>query len=502
MCRPAHATAGIGAVAPVGAVTLPAVRSSVKTLEDNRVKLTVELDEAEFEPEIEAAFKRIAREVRIPGFRPGRVPRRLLEARLGPQTGRVEALRASLPDYYARAVVEHDVDAIDAPSIEIVEGSESGPVCFDAVVEVRPMVAVSGYDSLRVQIPSPIVDPSEIDAEFDHFRQQFAELSGVSRAGQDGDHLRIDISCTLGGEAVDGLTASDYDYRLGAGAVVAEIDQNLRGASAGDILEFDAAHPDPDEDLPLRFRVLVKEILQTVLPELTDDFVATNSEYERVEDFRAAVHAAHSGTSTMRAAAARHEGIVDAIAALVIDDVPEGMVEGEAASHLESLVGDLSRQGYELDDYLATIGQSSEELTAGIRSRALRSVKLDLALRAVAAAEGLEADDDAVEAELRRALLVSSGNGDEENATAEAARFLQQLASSGRLSTMRSEMSKRAALEWITERVELVDHSGAVVDPELLNPPAPDESGDAAPDVAQDSDPTPDWDPLDNESAT
>ena len=175
-----------------GTGTIPAVQSSVETLTDNRVKLTVELDEAEFETEIEAAFKRIAREVRVPGFRPGRAPRRLLEAQLGHQAGRAEALRSSLPDFYVRAVVEHDIDVIDAPSIEITEGAESGPVAFDAVVDVRPAIEVSGYDELSVQIPSPAVDSDEITAEIDRFRQQFAELSPVSRAavGRGSSHHR------------------------------------------------------------------------------------------------------------------------------------------------------------------------------------------------------------------------------------------------------------------------------------------------------------------------
>ena len=271
--------------------TLAAVHSSVETLTDNRVKLTVELEEAEFETEVEAAFKRIAREVRIPGFRPGRAPRRLLEAQLGPLAGRAEALRASLPDYYARAVVEHDIDVIDAPQIEITEGSESGPVCFDALVDVRPAILVSGYGDLSVQIPNPAVDQAEILAEIDRFLQQFAELSPVSRAAVDGDHLRIDITGTLGGETIDGLTTSDYDYLLGTGAVVPEIDDNLRGATAGDILEFAADHPDPDEDGRLGFRVLVKEVQESVLPDLDDEFVAANTEFETAEEFRAALEA-------------------------------------------------------------------------------------------------------------------------------------------------------------------------------------------------------------------
>ena len=494
------------------------MRSSVETLEDNRVRLTVELDEAEFEPEVEAAFKRIAREVRIPGFRPGRVPRQLLEARLGHQAGRHEALRTALADYYARAVVKHDVDAIDLPDIEITEGAESGPVCFDAVVEVRPTVAVSGYDSLRVEIPSPLVEPGEIDAEIDGLRQQFAELSPVGRNAHDDDHLRIDISCTLGGETVDGLTASDYDYRLGTGAVVPEIDDNLRGASAGDILEFHAAHPDADEERRLSFRVLVKEVLETVLPDLDDDFVAANTEFDSVEGLRSAVEAGRSRTAVLRAASARHEAIVEAVAALVTDDVPQGMVDGEADSLLNSLVGDLSRRGYELEDYLDSVGQSREELEAGMRGSALRSVKLDLALRAVAAAEGLDADDDAVEAELRRAVLASradaAGAGAagaerageaqesedeavaEDEAAAEASRLRRELASTGRLSAMRSEMSKRAAMEWIVERVELIDPSGQAVDPGMLKLPEPDdrpvEEAEEAPDPDWDSDPYPD----------
>ena len=452
------------------------MHSSVETLTDNRVKLTIELDEAEFEIEVEAAFKRIAREVRIPGFRPGRAPRRLLEAQLGPQSGRAEALRASLPDYYARAVVEHDIDVIDAPKVEITEGSESGPVRFDAVVEVRPAVVVSGYDDLRVQIPSPVVDDAEILSEIDRLRQQFSELSTVSRAALDGDHLTIDITATLGGETMDGLTTSDYDYLLGTGAVVPEIDENLRGASAGHILEFAAAHPDPDEDRKLSFRVLVKEVQQAVLPDLDDEFVATNTEFETVEEFRAALEAVQARTRVMHAESVRRDATDAAIAGLVTDEVPETMVAAAIDARLVNLTGDLSRQGYELADYLAGIGQSPDEFEAGLRLGADRSIRLDLALRAVAAAEGLEADAEAVDAELRRAVLVA-GNGAEVDAAAEAARLRDALSASGQLSDMRSEISKRTALEWIVERVELVDPEGAVIDPELLRLPGADDVG-------------------------
>lgn len=453
------------------------MRSSVETLGENRVRLTIQLDETEFEPEIEAAFKRIAREVRIPGFRPGRAPRRLLEAQLGPQAGRAEALRASLPDYYLRAVVEHDVDAIDAPEINITDGSESGPVSFDAVVDVRPEIMVSGYDELSVEIPSPEVDEADVAAEIDRFRQQFAELEPVKRAARDGDHLTIDITGTLGGETVDGLTTSDYVYLLGTGAVVPEIDENLAGAVAGDILEFTAAHPDDDEDRPLRFRVLVKEVQETVLPALDDDFVDANTEFDTVSDFEATIRTGQARGRLLHAESARREAIAEAIADLVADEVPDAMVESEAEARIEGLAADLSQRGHELDDYLDSLGQSREEFETGVRLGASRSVKLDLALRAVAAAEGLEADDDAVDSELQQLVSVTSDDT-EVDASAEAERLREALASSGRLSDMRSQISKRAALEWITERVELRDSDGSVIDPELMK--LPDEVGDGA----------------------
>ncbi|MDE0517674.1 MAG: hypothetical protein OXH43_15190, partial [Acidimicrobiaceae bacterium] len=293
----------------------------------------------------------------------------------------------------------------------------------------------------------------------------------VKRAAVDGDHLTIDITGTLGGETIDGLTTSDYDYLLGTGAVVPEIDENLRGASAGDILEFLASHPDPEEDQKLRFRVLVKEVQEAVLPDLDDEFVDANTEFDTAEEFRAALETGQARTRVMYAESVRREAIASAVADLVTEEVPGAMISSEVEARRESLTRDLAQRGYELDDYLDSIGQSLEEFEDGLRLSADRSVKLDLALRAVALAEGLEADDEAVDAELEQAVLAAS-NGAEVDAAAEAARLRDALASSGQLSDMRSQISKRTALEWITERVELVDPDGEVIDPELLRLPA------------------------------
>ena len=236
------------------------MNSTLETLDDNKVKLTVVIDEAEFEPELDEAYKRIAKEVRIPGFRPGKVPRKLLEQRLGPEVAREEALRAALPTYYSQAVAENEVDVIAAPEIEITSGQADGPVEFDAVVEVRPSVHIAGHEGLRLEIDSPEVTPDDIDERLDSIRRQHAELAAVDRAAADDDHVTIDIAGTVDGEAVPGLTAEDYDYVVGSGAVVAEIDENLTGASAGDTVEFSAPHPDESQDSEIEFVITVKDV--------------------------------------------------------------------------------------------------------------------------------------------------------------------------------------------------------------------------------------------------
>ncbi len=152
------------------------MKTTVEPLEGNKVKLSVEVDEDEFDKAITDAFRKIAREVRIPGFRPGKAPRKVLEAGSAPEVGREQALHDALPEYYAQAVTDNDVDVIAAPEIDITAGQEEGAVAFDAVVEIRPVIEVPGYGGLRVEIPRPEATDDEIDAQIDRLRQVQAEL--------------------------------------------------------------------------------------------------------------------------------------------------------------------------------------------------------------------------------------------------------------------------------------------------------------------------------------
>ncbi len=217
------------------------MRSTSEALEGNRVKLTVEVDEDELRKAVDETFRKLQKEVNVPGFRPGKVPRRLLEVRLGSQAIRAEVIRHALPDYYAQAVEEADLDTIAAPEIDITAGEEDGPLAFDAVVEVRPKVSIAGYEGLVVTVPPLEPTQAEIDARIDRLREQFAQLSEVERPARDGDLVTVDVQGVRDGEPAEGLSADDFVYEVGTGGIGEGVDEALRGKKAGDIVDVEAA---------------------------------------------------------------------------------------------------------------------------------------------------------------------------------------------------------------------------------------------------------------------
>lgn len=450
------------------------MKATVEPVEGNKVKLSVEIDGAEFEREVDAAFRRIAGEVRIPGFRPGKAPRKLLEARIGTEVARGDALEHALPRYYAEAVTEHEVDVIAPPDIDITAGREDGDVAFDAVVEVRPVLNIGGYDSLRVTIDSPEVTDEEVDERIDRLRQSFAQLEVVQRPARDGDNVTIDVVGSQDGEPMGGLTADDYLYEVGTGAVVPELDEHLTGAKVGDILEFTADHPDPDED-PVQFRILVKDVKEKVLPESDDSFAAEASEFETVDELRADLTKRLGMAKKVQGQMQIQQKTAEALAELVDTDVPEALVDSEVQQRLEDLAMRLQAQGIGVEQYLATTGQDQAAFIAELRQTSAQGVKVDLALRAVVEAEQIDVSDDDLEVEY---VSVAERVGQK------PAQVRKQLERNGQVSAVRSDLRKRKALEWLIEQVELVDGSGTTIDRASLEV-EPESSGDAGADPAE-----------------
>jgi trigger factor len=433
------------------------MQAVVEPLEGNKVKLSVQVDEEEFEKAIDAAFRRIAREVRVPGFRPGKAPRRILEARFGKESGRAEALREALPDYYSQAIRDHDVDAIAPPKIDITAGEESGPVAFDAVVEVRPQLQLAGYGGLRVEVPNPTVTDEEIDAQIDRLRGNFGELVEVSRPARDGDHLTIDLKGSRDGQDVAGVTTDDFLYELGSGTVLPELDVRLQGARTGDILAFDAELPDGTISL----KVLVKNVKEKVLPDVTDEWASEASEFDTVAELRDAEAKRIGAVKRLQANLALRNGALEALIQLVDLDPPAPLVESEVERRVHDLQHRLEGQKISLEQYLEATGQKPEELVAGLQEQAGSSVKADLALRSIADAEEIEATDEDIDAEIER--LASSYD-------MKPAALRRNLERADQMSAVRSDWRKSKALEWLIDHVDLVDGEGHPIDRKLLDP--------------------------------
>lgn len=428
------------------------MKAVVEPLEGNKVKLSVQVDEHEFEKALDDAFRRIARDVRIPGFRPGKAPRRLLEARIGVEEARTEALRGSLPDFYARALQETDVDPIAPPEIDITAGKDKGPVAFDAVVEVRPQVSIAGYGGLRATVPSPLAAEEDVDRQVEKLREQSSELAPVKRPAQTGDHVSIDVKGERGGEPVPGMSADDYLYEVGSALLVPELDENMRGANVGEILSFSAK---VDDDGPVDFRILVKEVKERILPEVTDEWAGEVSEFESVENLRADIRRRLSTAKRMQATLALRDEAINALVELVDDEAPDPLVRPEMERRLQDMGRRLEAQGASLPDYLAASGSTEEELVAELRTEAVRAVKADLALRALAEAEGLAVGDSEIDEEVER-LANRLGQ--------KPALLRRELERQDMLPTVRSDLQKAKALEWLVEHIEIVDEEGHAVD--------------------------------------
>ncbi len=454
------------------------MKSTVEPLEGNKVKLSITLDEAEVEKEVDAAFRRMAKEVRIPGFRPGKVPRRLLEARVGIAPARADALQHAIPDFYEQAVREHDVDIIASPEIDLTEGQEEGDVAFDAVVEVRPLLNLAGYDQLRITVDSPEPTDDDITERIDQLRDQNSELATVERAARDGDQVSIDISGMQDGEPLPGMTAEDYLYEVGSGAVVPEMDAELQGAKAGDILSFTADHPDPDQD-PVEFRILVKEVKEKVLPEPDDDFATEASEFETMDELRADVTKRLTMMRKAQGQMALQQKTSEALVDLVTEDIPEALVSNEMQQRLQDMAMRLQAQGIELGQYLEATGQDQEAFVEQLRETSTGAVRVDLALRAVAEAEGIEATDEDLESEL-------ADVAERVEQPVEVVR--EQFEVADTMTMVKFDIKKRKALEWLIDHVEIVDPEGNPIDKDAFTIDVEDDESEAPAAENQDED--------------
>jgi trigger factor len=437
------------------------MRATAAPEEGNRVRLSVEVDEAEIDKALDEVMRRLSREVRVPGFRPGKVPRRVIEARMGgAEAVRSEALREALPDFYTLAVTDTELDPIAPPTIDITGGEESGPVTFDAVVEVRPLVGIAGYQGLQVTLPGVEVPEDEVQSQIDRLRATSGELVEVDRPARAGDQVTIDIhgssvddgasdEGTVPALSDDALRAEDFLYEVGSGGVVPELDEELVGVTVGDEVTFESTLEAIDRTVT--FRVQVKEVKELVLPEVTDEWVAEASEFETVEELTDDIATRLRQLRVVQAQMALQERALDALVELVTEDVPEVLVAEELSERIHDLNHRLEHQKISLAQFLALSGREEQDLLDELQASALRGVKADLALRALVEAEQIEVTEEELDAEFAAMS---------ERLDMDAEQVREQLDRAGRLPAVRSDQRKAKALRWLLDNVELVDEEG------------------------------------------
>ena len=433
------------------------MRATTEIVEDNKVKLSVVVDEAEIDSALDSAVRSIGSSARIPGFRPGKVPRRVLEARMGGATAlRAEALREALPDFYAKAVVDTEVDPIAPPEIDITEGEESGPVHFAAIVEVRPKVNVAGYDGLTTTIPSPFVNDADVAGQIDRLRENDGELIDVTRPILNGDLVTLDLKGN-DEEGNEVAQADDYLYEVGSGVVIPELDEALLGLKAGADLEVSGT---PAGGTLIAFSIVVTAVKEKKLPEVSDAWAEENSEFSTVAELEADLRERIGRMKVVQAQMSLRESTLGALAELVNEDeVPDVLIDAEVNERLHDLGHRLESQNMSIEQFLSATGQSGDQLVLSLRTDATKAVKVDLALRAVASAENLDVSPEELEEEIVRMA-------DQVGSTPDALRA--QLDQAGRTGALKAEKAKSKAASWLVEHVTIVDEEGVSIDRALL----------------------------------
>ncbi len=450
------------------------MRATSETVENNKVKLSIIVDEADIETALTSVVKTLGHQVRIPGFRPGKVPRKVLEARMGGAGAlRAEALRESLPDFYAEAVITTEIDPISQPEIEITDGEESGPVTFEAIVEVRPEISVAGYNGLTATIPALEVSDVDIDAQIDRMRDNDGELVAVERAILSGDYVTLDLTGTdEEGETV--AQADDYLYQVGSGTILPELDDALPGARPGQDLTVTGT---PEGGTPVTFAVTIKDAKEKVLPDVTDEWAAEASEFATVAELRADLADRMGRVRVVQGQMALREASLSALIELIDDnEIPEVMVDAEVQERIHDLGHRLEAQKLSIEQFLQATGQTGDDLIGALRAEAFRAVKVDLGLRAVVLAEQIEVTDEQLAEEIGRMA---------EQYSQTPAAIRQQLDQAGRTIEVKHALAKSTAANWLVENITIVDEQGKAIDRSLLTANVADEEAIEAAEAAE-----------------
>ena len=370
------------------------MQSAVETLSPTRVRLTVEVPFTELKPELDSAYKKIGAQVKVQGFRPGKVPQRILDQRVGRGVVLEEAVQEAVPRLYGEAVEQAGVNPVAPPQVEVTDMKDGELLAFTAEVDVRPEFALPAYDSLSVTVDTVEVTDTEVDEQLDDLRGRFAKLVPVERAAAPGDFLTLDLVATVDGAEVPGGTATGLSYELGSGQLLEGIDEAVTGATAGEARSFstplvggDLAGPAAD------VAVTVQAVNERELPEVDDTWAGDVAGFASAAELREVVRTRIDRAKHVQQGVQARDKVLEALLAAVEAPLPESVVEAEVQWRRRATDDQLTRGGLTMEGYLESEGKTAEDFESELTTGAAEAVKAQLVLDAVADAEQLGVTD-------------------------------------------------------------------------------------------------------------
>ncbi|MBB3039101.1 trigger factor [Hoyosella altamirensis] len=361
------------------------MKSTVEQLSPTRVRISVEVPFEELKADFDRAYKALAQQVRVPGFRPGKVPARIIDARVGRGAVLEQVINESLPGRYSEAVSSADVKAIGQPEIEVTRIEDGDHFAFTAEVDVRPEVALPDYESLEVSVEISEVSEADVEEELEELRKRFGTLNPVDRGIENGDFVTLDLAATVNGEAVDDATASGLSHEVGSGQLIEGLDEAVLGLKAGEQTEFTTkllAGDHAGEDAVVA--VTIGSVKVRELPEVDDDFASMASEFDTVEELREDLRSKAEQSKKSQLGNTIRDKVVEALLDAVDIPVPENVVQSQVDEQLHNAVHALDHDEDTLNRLLEAQGKTREEFDKDSREAAEKVIRTQLLLDTIA----------------------------------------------------------------------------------------------------------------------
>ncbi len=438
----------------------PEVKTEVTDLPESKVKIAATVPAEEVDRRLQSAARSFAGEMKVPGFRKGKVPPELVLQRIGRDAVMEEALREGLPEWYERALISSGVTPVGDPQLDMPDPpGEGDPLEFTIEVGIRPVAELGEYRGIEVPRVEPEVPAEAVDAEIERMRESFAGLETVERAAGDGDFILIDYAGEVDGEPFDGGAATDFLLELGSETLIEGFNEQLTGAEAGETRTVAVTFPDDYHAEHLSgkgasFEVAVKEVREKRLPELDDDFAADNSDFDTLAELRDDIESRLLHQAEHEVEHQFNDAALDVAVANAAIEIPEEIAQARATEMWERVERTLQQRGMDPATYLQIQGKDRDEAIADSREEAEAGLKREAVLAAVAAAEDIEVSEE----DLLEALQPPAGE------KGKPEKLLKRIRADGRDALLVEEIRMRKAAELIVEEAKPVAVDPAAAD--------------------------------------